>query len=444
MVAMESVSLKTRLLHAAPPGARPVAAPAPVAAAPALPDDRVEVAETTSVLSWGKRVALAGLGLVALAGPAFAGSGPVGAAASAAAAPSLSKSVEPPVRRRLVIPKTFDLPVPGTVHGTVLDPTVPAPPPPPGPTLRPPHRETPARPEIRFDLDDPRVGHRFEGASVNDSFKDHLGIVPEKHQTPGTNNGDDNGWTAEIRLDAIRTEGNEQTVTSGRFAMVTERGSWNPPPGYGGFRTDIGEFAHQWNFRENLDSRTDFVYGAGLGIQSVGDLNGRQGQEWFHGVWPRGGRVGAEEGLQTNYSTAHPTLAPMVTGGAGFRYRLDDEWLAKTSVEGALPVGPGFANVRTTAALEYRPTDRVHLEGGVGVTASWAQGGARDALRFIDADGVRPMAYVHGEYRMFDNVSAFGRIDNGGIRNEPVYRIGITIHFGGGKAERAWLDPLWK
>lgn len=443
MVAMESVSLSTRLLHAAPPGARPAVAPAATSAsAPAAPDDRVEVTTGTApALTWGKRLALAGLGVLSVAGPAFAGSGPVGAAASTAAAPSLSRTVErPPAPRprlRLGADTTpaltlGQLGVPGP--GTGLQPPPPVPQPVQGPD----------RPEIRFDLDDPRIGHRFEGSSINDSFKDHLGIVPDRHRQPGTDHGDDNGWTAEVRLDAVRTQGDRQNVTSGRFSMVTERGSWNPSPDYGGYRTDIGEFAHQWNFRDKVDSRTDFVYGAGIGVQSVGELNGRQAQEWFHGVWPNGGRIGAEQGLQQNYLTSSPTFAPMVTGGAGFRYQLDDQWLAKTSVEGALPLGPGLANVRATAGLEFRPADRIHLEGGVGVMGSWAQGEARDALRFIDAEGVRPMAYVHGEYRLFDNVSAFGRIDNGGIRNEPVYRIGITIHFGGQKAERAWLDPLWK
>lgn len=35
-------------------------------------------------------------------------------------------------------------------------------------------------------------------------------------------------------------------------------------------------------------------------------------------------------------------------------------------------------------------------------------------------------------------ISAYGRIENGGFRDEPVYMIGITI--GGGS--RPWINPV--
>lgn len=401
---MQTNALSARM---APPGAR-LASARPSAAAPPKVEDRFEASESSSALTWGKRVALAGLGMVALAGPAFAGAGPVGAAASAATRPAMSQTVE----ARPAAPA----PLPALAASQAEADTVPA-------------------------RQEPEVGTRIEGHFVNDSYRDFLGVARERDVKPGTDDGDDNGWTHESRISVIRTEGDRQSVTTGRLQMVTERGSWEPEPGYGARRTDIWEFTHQHNFREHLDDRTDLLYGVGGGVQAVGPLGGRHIQEWFHDNIS-GGRIGAEQGLQTNYSTDHATFAPLVTGGVALRHRLDSdgEWHLKNSLEGALPLGPGLANIRAGSALEYRPNSRLTLDLGVGATASWDHG---PALNFIDTDGVRPVAWAGAEYRLTDNISAFGRMDTGGIRDEPVYRMGITIHFGGGKAERAWLEPSW-
>lgn len=114
--------------------------------------------------------------------------------------------------------------------------------------------------------------------------------MPDRYLRPGTRGGDDNGWTAEVRLDLTRTTGDAQTVSSGRYAMVTERGSWS----------------------------------------------------------------------------------------------------------------------------------------------------------VIEADGVTPGGYAQVEYRLTEHVTPFARLDVGGVRDEPVYRVGVSISFGGERAERPWLDPLWK
>lgn len=372
-----------------------------------MQEDRFEATEPSPGLTWGSRVALAGLGLVSLAGPAFAGAGPLGAAASAATRPVPSQSVEVPTR-------------------------------PPAPLSLGPQAPAPPAPAPK---DTSEVGVRVEGHFINDSFRDFLGTGRARDYRPGTHDGDDNGWTHESRISAVRTDGDRQTVTGLRLQMVTERGSWEPVPGYGARRTDIWEVVHQRNFREHLDERTELLYGGGLGVQAVGDLGGRHIQEWFHDNIS-GGRIGEAGGLQTNYSTNSPTFSPLVTGGVALRHRLDDqgEWHLKNSLEGALPLGPGLAAIRAGSALEYRPVDRLTFEVGAGVTGSWDQG---PALNFIDAGGVRPGAWAGAEYRLTRNASVFGRIDAGGIRDEPVYRMGLTIHFGGGKAEKAWLEPLW-
>lgn len=356
-------------------------------------------------LSFGSRALLGAMGMLSLAGPAWAGAG---GAVAAAAAPVASQA------------RVLESPVPK---------------PPPGPLKLAPRDSVPA-PRTARD------GDRIDFGYTNDSFKDSMGLAGDRDKQPGTPYTDDNGWTAEIRGDWVRTRGDEQSVLSGRLQMVTERGSWDPGPGYGGRRQDIVEVAYQKNFRQALGERTSLHYGYGGGLQAVGPLGGRAIQEGWHRNAPFGGRIGEAEGLQYHYTTDHVTVSPLATGGVGLVQQLDHEggWEARTTLQAGLPLGPGLGVVRAEAGLRAYPTSRLTVDAGVNVTGAYTNGRALD---FMDLGGVRPGAHAAMEYQLTDHFRPYARVDFGGLRDEPVYTIGVSFSFGG-RAEKARLDPLWR
>lgn len=474
-------SAPSPFLQVAPPGVRQ-AGPSPSAVMPPAvrePADSVDL-DPGAGLTAGKRAALVGLGLLSLAGPAWAGTG--GAIAPAAApVASQARFMEPataaPPAGPLKLRRSNDIVVRGAEAGPA-DTTATGLKPGPG-----------ARSGLKLDADttglaldadttglklDPskvgadttgakpasdstfsrakrteflgapsRDGSRTEIQYINDSFKDPFHWASDRDRNPVHDRTDDNGWTSEIRIDHIRTQGDRQDVTSGRFTMLTERGSWVPGPDYGGRRQDIAEIAHQRNFRIPVDERTDIHYGVGGGVQLVGPMGGRHIQEFWHEHAPFGGRLGEEEGLQYNYTTNHVSVSPMVTGGVGVFRRLDADgrWEARSTLQATLPVfGNSLGAVRAELGMRGYPGERWTVDAGVNVTGVYTNGSALD---FVDTNGVRPGFHVSAEYRLTDHITPFARMDFGGLRDEPVYSIGVSINFGG-KGEKARLDPLWR
>ncbi|HXE73298.1 MAG TPA: hypothetical protein VNO81_11625, partial [Candidatus Nitrosotenuis sp.] len=84
--------------------------------------------------------------------------------------------------------------------------------------------------------------------------------------------------------------------------------------------------------------------------------------------------------------------------------------------------------------------DRLKLDAGATVTGAWSNHRALDFLA-NDVKGVRPGGYLEAEY-VGKHVRPFFRVDVGGIRDEPVYRVGISIPLGRG--DRPWVDSPWK
>ena len=270
---------------------------------------------------------------------------------------------------------------------------------------------------------------------TNDSLPFDTGLLQDHEKIPGTENADDDGWTAELRFNLTRTEGDEQWVLGGRHAMVTQQGAWIPTADYEGLRTDVGEIALQKNFKVELNDRTELTYGLGGGLQGTGNLGGRQLQEWWHYNGGFGGRVGTD--LQGTYSTNGVEIAPILTGGAGLSYDLNDSGSLKAlgQVQGTFALGNGLSTVRSQAGIEYSPFSRVSLEAGFKADASKAT--AR-GLEFYDTDGVRTGAYGQINVEAIKGVSLFTRFEDGGFRNEPVFSIGFKI--GGGS--KPWLNPV--
>ncbi len=246
---------------------------------------------------------------------------------------------------------------------------------------------------------------------------------------------DDDGWTAELKIDVTRTQGNVQDVMSGRLSMLTEQGAWLGGPDYQGRRADLGELTFQRNFKVPVNDRLEVVYGLGGGIQASGDLNGLEIQEWWHENGGFGGRTGSD--LQRNYLDQSNDYAPLITGGVGARYRLNDNdtFALKGSVQSNIALGRGLSSARSEFGVEYQPHERLTFEAGGKLDAVHSTSNHYD---FYDVDGVRPGYYVKGQARLFRNVSVFGRIDDGGFRDEPVATIGIQI---GGGSRRPWLNP---
>ena len=292
-------------------------------------------------------------------------------------------------------------------------------------------------PEVASDSTKAKKKGKWSGSlsQTNDSLQWGKGILEDHEKTPGENFADDDGWTAELKFDLTKTQGDEQWVIAGRHAMLTQQGAWVQAPDYQGFRTDLGEIALQKNLRVELNDRANLTYGFGGGLQATGNLGGRKLQEWFHYKGGFGGRVGDD--LQGNYTTNGLEIAPILTGGAGISYNLNDSGTLKAlgQVQGTLALGPGFSNIRSEAGLEYSPFSRLSLEGGVKLDASYANS---RGMAFYDTNGVRPGAYGQINLETLKGISVFGRFEDGGFRNEPVFSVGFKIGIG----SKPWLNPV--
>lgn len=283
----------------------------------------------------------------------------------------------------------------------------------------------------------PSARWSISGSQQNDSMPGWLEWVPtnDANRIPGSRQFDDNGWTAEIRLQATRTQGNEQWTGGLRYSMLTQRGSWAPAsPDYRGYRTDLGELVVQRNQRLELDNGSTLYYGLGGGVQSIGDLGGHTVQEQFHLHGGFGGRTGAA--LQTvNTTPGQATVVPLVTAGV----RLDQplrfqDWSLRSSLYSSLALGQGMSSVQGQLGLNFQAHSRFNLEGGVMAAGVYSN---HPAMNFMHQNGVRPGAYLETNYQVSKQLRAFGRVQTGGIQGEPVYTIGFTI--GGGPGP--WINP---
>lgn len=297
-------------------------------------------------------------------------------------------------------------------------------------------QEAPEPPESSFSLqlDDTQPEWRLSGSHTNDSLHLLPGAAHGDDLNPLTGLPDDDGWTAGMRFDLTRTEGNEQWVGALRWDMVTQQGAWVGGEDYQGLRTDVAQVGLQKNFRESLNDRTDLYYGVGGGLQLHGPLGGEYFQlKTHHAI---GGRL--EGVLQDTYTTDRVSFAPVVTGGVALEHQLNDTGSVafRTSLEGVVAMGPGLSNVHGAGGLVIRPHERVTLEGGATLGAAYSN--AR-ALDFYDINGVHPGAYAGMDIKLHDRVHFFANLQTGGVLDEPNYMIGFSI--GGGS--RPWLNPAW-
>ncbi|MBS2040914.1 hypothetical protein JST97_38360 [bacterium] len=284
---------------------------------------------------------------------------------------------------------------------------------------------------------DPPAQWSVSASQQNDSMPRWLEWVPTQgsNRIPGRTQFDDDGWTAEVRLQATRTQGNEQWTTGFRYSMLTQRGAWEPvAPDYRGLRSDLGELVVQHNQRVPLGNGSTLYYGVGGGLQAIGDLGGHTVQEQFHIYGGFGGRTGPA--LQRfNTTPGHADLMPLVTAGVRLDQPLGQSDLAlRSSLYSSLALGRGLSTVQGQMGLNFQPNSRFNLEGGVSASGVYS---ANPAMNFMRQDGIRPGAYVESNLQLTRHIRAFGRVQTGGIQNEPVYTVGFSVGLG----PNPWLSP---
>lgn len=448
---MERIGIANPHLMAKTPPAPRVQAPVVTDASPATAGDRVDAAslppvpaaeavheaETVSTRSW---VGAAALGVIALSG--LAAPTPLQAAAPLISHTlSISQRVEAEPGSKLSAP---GLQTDSLSRGARAERSVD--------TIATrsgvsPFRTSEPNPLPALSPISPSpTGWRFEFETQNDSYPTFLGLTPDRFLTPGRRWTDDDGFTAGFGTTLTRTSGDRQTVLQTRYDLVTEKGGWPPYSAtYGARRTDVLDVAVQQNFRTSLDDRTQVYAGAGVGLQAVGPMSGRDIQLWWHqhGIE---GRVG--DALQSNYTTRGVSVTPMLTGGVGVRHQLDSagDYHLIGSLEANAPLGAGLGAVRAKAGVQARPTSWMSLEGGVTATGAWS---THPAMDFHSTSGVRPGMWASATFNTKGAVSPYVWVETGGVRGEPQYGIGFSIRLGGGggstsTASDPWLRPTWR
>jgi hypothetical protein len=272
------------------------------------------------------------------------------------------------------------------------------------------------------------------GSFVNDNMPTFLrDIGNDNHKTPDGNFFDDDGWTAELRLEANWQNENSEYVLGGRLMMATERDSYNPSNlDFSGKRTDVAEFVLQRNERVQLSESATLDFGVGGGVQAVGQLGGESVQRWWHGTGLLGGRTG--DALQGNQMSDSFRVMPLVTGGLQLNQQLAKHLSFTAGGQAMVPIGQGLGVVGLNAGLQGN-LGPVRVEFGGKLDGSWSRA---DELEFMDVDGIRPGAYGSLELDTKKFGSLYTKVETGGFRDEPTLTVGLRIGLGG----RARLSPF--
>lgn len=288
-------------------------------------------------------------------------------------------------------------------------------------------------PTVVSDSTKTKFGVEF--SFVNDNMPNALTNVlggPE-HKTPDGDYFDDDGWTAELRLETNFQKGDTEYVVGGRLMMATETGSYDPTnTDFTGKRTDVGELLVQRNERRELSEQTTLDFGVGGGLQGVGNLGGESVQRWWHEDGLFGGRTGTNlQGDQVNDSFR---VLPVFTAGGKLTQELTPNLNFQIGGQAIVPIGRGLGNVGLKTGVEGQ-WGPVSLELGGKLDGTWSNA---PELDFMDVDGVRPGLYTRLEVEAKNLGRIYTQVETGGFRNEPILSVGIRI--GGGSGSR--LSPF--
>lgn len=161
-------------------------------------------------------------------------------------------------------------------------------------------------------------------------------FAPKDRIDPGSPYyADDDGRTMGLVFEQVLTNERRglQFLTSSWYEMLTQDGAqedWRRNR-----RADVLNNILQANQRFDLGSGLSLYVGLGLGVQTVGDLNGVALQSWWHTEAGFGGRP-LGWGLQNNYGDIQGSqTAPAMSQGArlGKLFGAEDKWHARVSLD---------------------------------------------------------------------------------------------------------------
>ena len=290
--------------------------------------------------------------------------------------------------------------------------------------------------------------HRFGYSSSIGLGNDNLPfsqIVPQGRRDPRSPQyADDDGRTFNASFDQAFTDEERglQLTTSSAYEMLTQDGSQEDPSR--NLRADVLNNIVQINRRVELSSGLAFYYGAGVGTQTVGDLNGVGLQNWFHTSGGMGGRL-LGRGLQDNYggmrgSATSPAFSLGVRLDAATRNQ--GGWNAGVSMSATALAGTGahgMSAAQLGVGAHVGKDDVADLSASAFVSGGQANG---DYLRFA------PLAHAAVGYEVALHINLLKKLgvpvrpyvmlqSNGGGFADTTYTIGFVI--GGGAL--SWLKP---
>lgn len=170
-----------------------------------------------------------------------------------------------------------------------------------------------------------------------------LFVPPDRLDPRSSSFADDDGRTFGIVFEqAVTNEGRGlQLLTSSWYEMLTQDGAQEDPSR--DLRADVLNNIVQANLRFDMGSGWSLFVGMGLGVQTVGDLNGIALQSWWHIDGGFGGRP-LGWGLQDDYGDMRGSVTiPAVSQGLriGKRFGDDDGWHARVSVGSSALIAAG-------------------------------------------------------------------------------------------------------
>jgi hypothetical protein len=170
---------------------------------------------------------------------------------------------------------------------------------------------------------------------------------------PSSKFRDDNGFTASLRVAVGLSDGDrEQLRINVSEQMITERGGLD--------RVDEGRVYASW---ERFLGSSGVTIGWTLGVDVIGNLGGRDIQDWMHRTLSTGRRLngrGVNE-LQYRYP-GHCDVLALVGGLAKIVQPLAGGWSLREGVEGLVGVGTGvFGELHPFVAIGFA-TRYVDLE----------------------------------------------------------------------------------
>jgi hypothetical protein len=292
----------------------------------------------------------------------------------------------------------------------------------------------------------PYLEYAGELGFANDNLPCAKFLMPEDRTVPdgyGNACGDDDGRTMSASSTHTLTSPttDQQLLYAMQFEMLTQDGSQENPSLDA--RADVLTHLAQYNERHELAPGVHGYNGFGVGLQSVGDLQGIQPQIMFHEFGGMGGRL-PETGLQDQYTMNGASTAPVVSGGLGIgaEARSPGGWYAQAlaSAGGTLALGPeGLSSAEFGVQLTGGLDDVASLTAAAHYGISGSPG---DALDFAELGqgmfGGSLRLQIDALHQLGIPVSPFVEYQaNSAGFGDTQYEIGLVFNSG----SSPWLRP---